>query len=151
MPAAATVVRPRGPQSEGRFARWLRRLRSRRVEVVERSMEPTLFPGDRLWVERHPYRTEPLERDHIVVVEDPERARRYLVKRVVALEGEIPPFATQRVPAGHVWLAGDWRTVSRDSRNFGAVPTGRIWGRVWYRYYPAESAGPIGGVAFVEP
>ncbi|MCI4322512.1 MAG: S26 family signal peptidase [Thermoplasmata archaeon] len=149
MPASATVVPPGGASDGGRLARWLRRLRSRRVEVVERSMEPTLFPGDRLLVERHPYRNEPLARDHIVVVEDPERARRYLVKRVVALEGEIPPDATARVPPGHVWLAGDWQTVSRDSRNFGAVSTERIWGRVWYRYYPAENAGPIGGVAFV--
>jgi signal peptidase I len=35
----------------------------------------------------------------------------------------------QQVPAGMVWLAGDHRNRSADSRVFGAVPVGRIKGR----------------------
>jgi signal peptidase I len=37
----------------------------------------------------------------------------------------------QRVPPGHVWLAGDHRDHSADSRVFGPVPVGRIKGRAW--------------------
>jgi signal peptidase I len=35
------------------------------------------------------------------------------------------------VPADHVWLAGDHRDHSADSRVFGPVPVGRIKGRAW--------------------
>jgi len=42
--------------------------------------------------------------------------------------GDVEP---QRVPAGHVWLAGDHRDHSADSRVFGPVPVGRIKGRAW--------------------
>ncbi len=41
---------------------------------------------------------------------------------------DLPP---TKVPAGHVWLAGDHRDHSADSRFFGPVPVGRIKGRAW--------------------
>ena len=39
--------------------------------------------------------------------------------------------APAKVPEGMVWLAGDHRDHSADSRVFGAVPVGRIKGRAW--------------------
>jgi signal peptidase I len=45
------------------------------------------------------------------------------------------------VPAGMVWLAGDHRDHSADSRVFGPVPVGRIKGRAWL---VAASWGPHG-------
>jgi len=42
--------------------------------------------------------------------------------------GDVPP---QTVPPGTVWLAGDHRDHSADSRVFGPVPVGRIKGRAW--------------------
>jgi signal peptidase I len=42
--------------------------------------------------------------------------------------GDVEP---QKVPPGHVWLAGDHRDRSADSRVFGPVPVGRIKGRAW--------------------
>ena len=42
--------------------------------------------------------------------------------------GDVEP---QKVPPGHVWLAGDHRDHSADSRVFGPVPVGRIKGRAW--------------------
>jgi signal peptidase I len=39
--------------------------------------------------------------------------------------GDVPP---QVVPEGHVWLAGDHRDHSADSRVFGPVPVGRVKG-----------------------
>jgi len=40
--------------------------------------------------------------------------------------GDVAP---QKVPPGHVWLAGDHRDHSADSRVFGPVPVGRVGAR----------------------
>ncbi len=42
--------------------------------------------------------------------------------------GDVP---IEVVPEGTVWLAGDHRDHSADSRVFGPVPVGRIKGRAW--------------------
>ena len=42
--------------------------------------------------------------------------------------GDVPE---QPVPPGMVWVAGDHRDHSADSRVFGPVPVGRIKGRAW--------------------
>jgi signal peptidase I len=42
--------------------------------------------------------------------------------------GDVP---VQVVPAGHVFLAGDHRDHSADSRVFGPVPVDRVKGRAW--------------------
>lgn len=125
------------------LARWRRRRRSRRVEVVEQSMAPSLAPGDRLYVDPLAYAEVVPRRGDVVVVGDPEVPGRFLVKRVGALAGEIPPDGGAPVPAGALWLEGDWSTVSRDSRRFGAVPVGSVVGLAWWRYHPPERRGPI--------
>jgi signal peptidase I len=48
----------------------------------------------------------------------------------------------QKVPAGHVWLAGDHRDNSADSRVFGPVPVGRIKGRAWMALVSWGQDGP---------
>jgi signal peptidase I len=40
------------------------------------------------------------------------------------------------VPAGYVWVLGDNRPVSADSRDFGLVPIELIRGRVCARVWP---------------
>ncbi|MCI4362801.1 MAG: S26 family signal peptidase [Thermoplasmata archaeon] len=130
---------------ERRLDRWRRRLRSRRVEVFEQSMVPSLLPGDRLYVDPQAYALTAPGRGDVVVVSDPEFRGRFLVKRVGAVGGEIPPGGGAPVPPGALWLEGDWGTVSRDSRNFGPIELGRVVGRAWWRYYPPERRGPIDG------
>jgi signal peptidase I len=116
------------------------------VEVYEQSMAPALAPGDRLFVDPLAYTEVPPRRGDVVVVGDPEVAGRFLVKRVAAIGGEIPPHGGAPLPAGLLWLQGDWSMVSRDSRRFGAVPLSSVVGRAWWRYYPPERRGPIEGV-----
>jgi len=48
----------------------------------------------------------------------------------------------QRVPEGTVWLAGDHRDHSADSRVFGPVPVGRIKGRAWMALVSWGPHGP---------
>lgn len=91
------------------------------------------------------------------------------IKRVIALEGEtveirngtvlvdgevldepyVKPldwratFGPEEVPADHVFVMGDHRSVSRDSRSFGPVPTEDIVGRAVAVIWPPASWGGL--------
>jgi signal peptidase I len=54
----------------------------------------------------------------------------------------------QNVPAGMVWLAGDHRDHSADSRVFGPVPVGRIKGRATMTLVSWGPSGPRWGRLF---
>jgi signal peptidase I len=45
------------------------------------------------------------------------------------------------VPDDEVFLMGDHRANSADSRTFGPVPLDRIIGRAWLRYWPIDTFG----------
>ncbi len=137
----------------------LRRLRSLRFEVHDESLTPTLRPGDRILAD--PRWGPGLDRDALVVLRDPESPGRRLVKRVVALPGEtvawdrqgyrrLGPDDDRTAWAGRVaelraevFVVGDQRELSRDSRTFGPVPLRSILGVVWYRTGPGDRRGWI--------
>jgi nickel-type superoxide dismutase maturation protease len=94
-----------------------------RVAVAERSMEPTLRPGDWLVV----WRGAPVRPGQIVVAHHPDERDLLLVKR-----------ATDRRAEGW-WLMSDNRAVPAvDSRQFGPVAPELIEGRVIGRYWRAR-------------
>lgn len=45
------------------------------------------------------------------------------------------------VPEGEVWVMGDNRTDSRDSRWFGSVPIDQVTGHAFFRYWPLDRIG----------
>ena len=138
---------------------FLRRLRSLRFEVHDESLTPALRPGDRILAD--PRWGPGLDRGALVVLRDPEVPARRLVKRVVALPGEtvtwdrngyrlIGPRNADAASGGRVaelraevFVVGDRRELSRDSRAFGPVPLDSILGVVWYRTGPAGRRGRI--------
>jgi len=47
------------------------------------------------------------------------------------------------VPQGQLFVMGDNRPRSSDSREFGTIPKDSIVGQVFYRYFPVDKIGPI--------
>jgi signal peptidase I len=45
------------------------------------------------------------------------------------------------IPEGDLFLMGDHRENSADSRTFGPVPIARVIGRAWLRYWPVDTFG----------
>ena len=45
------------------------------------------------------------------------------------------------VPQGDLFLMGDHRANSEDSRTFGTVPVSQVIGRAWLRYWPLDTFG----------
>lgn len=82
-------------------------LRRSLVEVRGPSMEPTLWPGDRLVT--IPARPGWLRSGQVVVLEDPEDPSHRVIKRLVAVSGD------------HVEVRGDDPGRSTDGRRWGPV------------------------------
>ncbi|KAG6574508.1 Signal peptidase I [Phytophthora cinnamomi] len=126
------------------------------ASVKGRSMQPALNDGltqdavrDRVLLDkfsvqmRHRYR-----RGDVVVLESPEAAGQYLIKRLVALEGDL---VTDRsgghrvVPVGKCWVEGDNPTFSDDSDSFGPVPLALIDSRVLAVVWPPSQMKIVRG------
>jgi nickel-type superoxide dismutase maturation protease len=98
-----------------------------RVAVAERSMEPSLWPGDWLLVRRsvRPGRPPRIRPRQIVIARHPNKPGLLLVKRAARPETDGWWLESDNPGAGAV-----------DSRSFGPVPEGLIEGRVILRYRP---------------
>jgi signal peptidase I len=134
------------------------RFGAERVMVASASMRPTLSPGDHVVLDKMSFRFRAPRRGEVVVIDDPH-GRGSLVKRVVALggdeveldngvlivngkavprRGELPNldvaefFGPAHVPEGSVFVLGDNRGESDDSREFGPVTHDHLIGRVWF-------------------
>jgi signal peptidase I len=134
--------------------------------VHGQSMEPHLHENQRVIVEMLSYRFRTPQRGEIVVLNLPDRHSDPLIKRVIGLPGETveirsgavyingqklkEPYLIQAttgqmplilVPEAHVFVMGDNRQQSNDSRYFGPVPLENLIGRAWVSYWPPENAG----------
>lgn len=138
------------------------------VLVTGNSMEPTLHDQDR--VLRTKAYDEPRRGDVVIVDEDLPNLHENIVKRVVAIPGDTieirddvaivngrtysdyrvisapgrgeyrPPLL---VPKGYVYIMGDNRPVSLDSRFIGVVPVNQIRGKAFLVFFPLHRVGPV--------
>lgn len=108
------------------------------------------------------------QRGHVVVIKLEEQNEELLIKRVIGLPGDIveihdgqvfvnnqplnEPYLSSvtsgfygpvTIPPLHVFVLGDNRSFSNDSRNFGTIPLKNVVGRAWFSYWPAEQIGLV--------
>ncbi|HEY85766.1 MAG TPA: signal peptidase I [Chloroflexi bacterium] len=138
------------------------------TRVYGQSMEPNLHTDQRLVVEKISYRFHSPQRGDVVVLKIRENAEELLIKRVIALPGETieikdghvfidghkleEPYLAQptrgrygptTVAPEYIFVLGDNRGASNDSRSFGAVPMENLIGHAWLSYWPVEDVGLV--------
>jgi len=122
--------------------------------TVGPSMMPTLsMAGDTLLIDRTlnlpnwikavvGLDVEPKVGD-IIVAKSPTDSTQTVCKRVIALEGQKAPTGNV-VPPGRIWIEGDNKANSTDSRDYGPIPLALIEGKVICRIWPPSKFGPLG-------
>jgi signal peptidase I len=107
------------------------------MEVEGRSMEPTLWNGQRMLITKGFWLFGDAHRGDVVILrdaDDPDSS--LLVKRLMFEDGDPVPSELAprgvpfRIPPGYVFVVGDNRMDSVDSRIFGVIPRSRIVGKV---------------------
>jgi signal peptidase I len=131
-----------------------------RVRVQKISMEPTLMPGEILLVNKLAYQFNPIDHGDIITFHFPLEPELDYVKRVIGLPGDqvvvkdhqvlvngkvlVEPYISAPpdyegswdVPEEKLFVLGDNRNPSADSRVWGYVPFENVIGKAIAVYWP---------------
>ena len=140
------------------------------VKVEGVSMMPGLEDQERIFVNKFVYRWEPIQRGDIIVFRYPRDTSKSYIKRVIGVAGDriridsgqvfvnggaldedyVPPayddarsYPETVVPAHTYFVLGDHRSMSQDSREFGAVNQSYIYGKAVFGYWPMDKLGRV--------
>ncbi len=144
--------------------------------IESHSMQPNFYENQFVLVNKLAYRLGEPSRGDVVVFNNPANPREDYIKRIVGLPGDTVDFAdgvvyinglpldepytnpptygsvsgsTVVVPADHIFVMGDNRPNSRDSRAFGPLTEDLVVGRAWLRVWPFSEWGTVGHVDIV--
>jgi signal peptidase I len=133
---------------------------SARIMVLNHSMEPTLYEGELLLLNKLAYRVGTPQRGDIIVFHFPLNPQEDYIKRVIGTPGDtvivnngvvsvngqiiqedyIAELAKYNgrwdVPANQLFVLGDNRNKSSDSHVWGFVPYENIIGKAIFVYWP---------------
>jgi signal peptidase I len=137
-------------------------------QVSGLSMEPLIRSGEYVLINTFAYRIGPPRREEIVVFRHEGDAREIFIKRVIGLPGDRiridrgrvyvngtkldepyvqnaddRSFPEVTVPQSSVFVLGDNRANSEDSRVFGAVGDDRLIGRAVAGVWPPKMLGAL--------
>ena len=137
---------------------------SARIRVESISMQPTLFEGNFVLVNRLAYQIGEPQRGDVIIFRFPLNPdREPYIKRVIGLPGDTvriedgsvtindvqqhetyikadPAYSGEWiVPAGNLFVLGDNRNNSSDSHSWGFVPLGNVVGKALVVYWPPEN------------
>jgi len=128
-----------------------------RASVQARAMEPTLSPGQHVWVNKLTYWRAAPQRGDVVMLNYPQDPKLTFALRIIAVEGDqlriedgqvfvndraVPEdfvradyrsheyLAPLLIPRGSYFVMGDRRNSASDSRHWGLVPRKYILGRI---------------------
>jgi len=140
---------------------------SARIRVDGSSMVPTLHDGQFVMVNRWAEKFGSLKHGDIVVFHYPRDPDQEYIKRIIGLSGDsvridngkvyvnnqelIEPYiaaaprnrGTWTVPEEHIFVLGDNRNNSQDSRSFGYVSKEDVIGKAIFIYWPPTDWGLI--------
>jgi signal peptidase I len=139
-----------------------------RVRVDGPSMEPSYYHNNRVVVLKVAYLFSDIQRGDVIVFPAPPNPDEDYIKRVIGLPGDelmvnngvvyvngqpldepyinAPPINSMRpvtVPEGMVFVMGDNRNVSSDSRSWGPLPIDDIIGKAVFVYWPLDRIGLV--------
>ena len=132
-------------------------------QVTGPSMLPRVQPGEMVLINTMAYRLGPIARGDVVALEHDEPEAQTFLKRIVALPGErvqvdagvlivngrriAEPYvsfpdtrsvAPVIVPPHALYVLGDNRAQSEDSREWGPVPESAVIGKALFGLWPAR-------------
>jgi signal peptidase I len=138
------------------------------VRVEGTSMLPGLQDQERIFINKFVYKLEPISHGDIVVFHYPFDPSKSYIKRVIAASGDrvrivegqvyvnghplkepyVPgeyfdyrSMAEISVPSHSYFVLGDHRSLSNDSRDFGPIDEGFIYGKAVFVYWPMGKLG----------
>jgi signal peptidase I len=142
---------------------------ARAYKTPSSSMAPTLLVGDHLVADMRIYKSQKPQRGDIIIFEFPRDPSKDFIKRVIAIEGEnvelinnkiyinekllydpwgyytkdypaLDTFGPVVVPKDSLFVLGDNRNNSIDSRHWGFVDIKKVKGKVLYLYWAKDKS-----------